>query len=77
MGIEFDDFNLLDVYAKTNINKISQKYGGQFTVSFPFTDLKFTDGCRKVQITTGWIEPKSNSDEDMQEEKLLDEQKQI
>jgi hypothetical protein len=38
--------------------------------------LKLTDG-RVVSITKGWVEPKSNSEEDQQEEKLLDEQKQI
>lgn len=77
MGVEFDDFNLLDVYAKTNTNKISQKYGGQFTVIIPFDkNLKLVES-RQVVVTQGWIEPKSNSDEDLQEEKLLDEQKQI
>jgi hypothetical protein len=78
MGIEFDDFNLLDVYAKTNTNKISQKYGGQLTVVIPYDkNLKLTDGSRTVVFTKGWVEPKSNSEEDQQEEKLLDEQKQI
>ena len=76
MGVEFNDFNLLDVYAKTNTNKISQKYGGQFTCVIPYDkNLKIADGSRAVVITKGWVEPKSNLDEDQQEEKLLDEQK--
>ena len=65
MGVEFDDFNLLDVYAKTNTNKISQKYGGQLTVVIPYDkNLKLTDGSRTVVFTKGWVEPKSNSEED-------------
>lgn len=34
-------------------------------------------GSRVVAVTKGWVEPKANADEEMQEEKLLDEQKQI
>jgi hypothetical protein len=66
MGSEFDDFNLLDVYAKTNTNKIAQKYGQQFTVSLPYDKLKMVEtGTREVKVTKGWVEPKSNSEEDL------------
>ena len=33
MGEEFKGFSLLDVYAKTNPNKITQKYGQELIVN--------------------------------------------
>jgi len=39
MGIEFEGFSLLDVYAKTNPNKITQKYGSQLIVKFSADSL--------------------------------------
>ena len=79
MGTEFTGFSLLDVYAKTNPNKITQKYGTELIVKVDFsTDA---DGqvhqSRKVEKNSDYEPPAANPDEDEQEEKLLDEQKRF
>ena len=37
MGVEFEGFSLLDVYAKTNPNKITAKYGAELVCTVKFT----------------------------------------
>ena len=46
MGVEFTGFNLLDVYAKTNPNKIHNKYGKEFIVKVNFSTPEGEDQPR-------------------------------
>ena len=79
MGVEFTGFSLLDVYAKSNPNKIVQKFGKEILVKVDYS--KDSDGelhlSRNVEKASDFIAPDVNPEEDAQEEKLLDEQKRF
>ena len=80
MGIEFTGFSLLDVYAKTNPNKITQKYGSELLAKVTFEATEDSDhvhSTRVVEKNPDFTAPELNPEEDAQEEKLLDEQKRF
>ena len=66
MGVEFTDFSLLDVYAKTNPNKITLKYGKELVVKVDHS--KDSDGdshlSRKVEKAADFVAPCINPEED-------------
>ena len=78
MGTEFVGFSLLDVYAKSNPNKIAQKFGGELviTVKSQLVDEKLHLE-RTIAKNPEFAAPAANPEEDAQEEKLLDEQKRF
>ena len=66
MGTEFTEFSLLDVYAKTNPNKITQKYGCELLVKVDFS--KDTDGqmhqSRNVEKNPDYVPLSVNPEEE-------------
>ena len=79
MGTEFRGFSLLDVYAKSNPNKITLKYGNELQIKVHFSQNEDNQLSldRRVTKNSEFSAPETNADEDAQEEKLLDEQKRF
>lgn len=73
MGVEFDDIKLTDVYIKSNMHKISQKYGQQFLVKVDFN--KDLDEYREITANPDYKESKIKPEDEAEEETMLDEQK--
>ena len=75
MGIEYDGVRLTEIYNKANPNKVSQKYGRAILVKLAVT----YDGSPTVKRIISWnpdYKPvQTTPEEELEEEKLLDEQK--
>lgn len=75
MGIEYEGIKLTDIYNKANPNKISQKFGKSLIMSLAVTHEGDPSIIRKIRLNQDFKPPETLQDEDLEEEKLLDEQK--
>ena len=73
MGLEFEDFSLLDVYAKTNPHKIAQKFGQEFVITVTYAAGETQKISRKITKNPDYKPVERNAEDDDREEKLLDE----
>ena len=75
MGIEYEGIKLTDVYNKANPNKIAQKYGKSILISLAVNHQGEPTVHRNVKINPNCPSSNSTAEEELEEEKLLDEQK--
>lgn len=66
MGTEFTGFSLLDVYAKSNPNKITLKYGNELQIKVHFSQNEDNQLNLDRQVTKNseFSAPETNADED-------------
>ena len=75
MGAEYDGVKLTDIYNKANPHKITQKYGKSIIVSLAVTHQGEPTVNRMVRNNPECPPPKVSAEEELEEEKMLDEQK--
>lgn len=75
MGMEYDGIRLTEIYNKANPNKIAQKYGKSLIMSLAVTHEGEPTIKRRVQVNPDFKGPLVPPEEELEEDKLLDEQK--
>eukprot|EP00347_Sterkiella_histriomuscorum_P011359 403372754 len=74
MGLEYDGIKLVDIYTKSNPNKVNQKYGKQLIMRLVFNQENQPTLLRVVSQNPDYIPPEIAPEDELEEEKLLDEQ---
>ncbi|CDW91361.1 UNKNOWN [Stylonychia lemnae] len=75
MGVEYEGIKLIDIYTKSNPNKVAQKYGKQLIINLLFNYENKATIKRLVKINSDYRPPQIPQEDEIEEEKLLDEQK--
>ena len=75
MGLEYDNVRLTDIYCKANPNKVTQKFGKSLIMSVGITYEGDPTIKRQVRVNPDFKPVQVSPQEELEEEKLLDEQK--
>ena len=73
MGVEYEGIKLVDIYNKSNPNKVSQKYGKQFIIEIVFNFEGEPIARREIKMNQLYKQPEIVPEDEQEEEKLLDE----
>lgn len=73
MGMEYEGVKLTDIYNKANPNKIAQKYGKTIIIELVLTHKGEPSVKRVIKNNPECPPPQVNTEEEVEEEKMLDE----